>query len=284
MTELIDSVWGLRARLAGIPDVALVPTMGALHEGHLALVDRAKSLAGNVVVSIFVNPLQFGANEDLDRYPRDLKGDLEKLPSDAIVFAPNATELYPLGPVETRVTAGRAGSTFEGASRPGHFDGMLTVVAKLFNIVSPKVAVFGQKDAQQVFLVKRMVSDLNFALEIDVVPTVREADGLAKSSRNRFLNEEQRKDALALSRALNAATLAVSILEENKSAADGEIIRSAAIEVLHAAPGIQLDYFEIVDPQKFEPIPVDYHGPATAIVAAKVGTTRLLDNAPLSIP
>lgn len=268
MPEVFETIAALRLRLETAGSVAFVPTMGALHEGHLALVARAASLADTVVVSIFVNPLQFGEPGDLDRYPRTLDGDLAQLPDDALVFAPSAEELYPSGASETRVTAGEAGTRFEGASRPGHFDGMLTVVAKLLNIVTPDVVVFGQKDAQQVFLVQRMVHDLNVPVIVDVVKTVREADGLALSSRNRFLSPAEHTAALALSRAL--ATVGAN------GAPAGAL--QAAREALAEAPGIDLDYLEIVDTQTFEPIPHDFRGTATAIVAARVGDTRLIDN------
>lgn len=272
MPEVFETIASLRLRLETAGAVAFVPTMGALHEGHLALVERATGLADTVVVSIFVNPLQFGKPEDLGRYPRTFDTDVAQLPQDAIVFAPSVDELYPDGESETRITAGDAGARFEGASRPGHFDGMLTVVAKLLNIVTPYVVVFGQKDAQQVFLVRRMVRDLNIPVSVDVVQTVREPDGLALSSRNRFLSEAERAAALALSRAL--ATVG------SNGAPAGAL--QEARETLNAERGIDLDYLEIVDPESFLPIPHDYHGPATAIVAAEVGDTRLIDNRPVT--
>jgi pantoate--beta-alanine ligase len=274
MTAVFETIAALRLRLETAGSVAFVPTMGALHDGHLALVRRAIELADTVVVSIFVNPLQFGAGEDLDRYPRDLDADLEALPDDVLVFAPPVAELYPDGPTGTRVTAGEAGTRFEGASRPGHFDGMLTVVAKLLNIVRPDVVVFGQKDAQQVFLVKRMVRDLDFAVRVEVVETVREDGGLALSSRNRYLDAEQRRAALALSAALAAAAA---------SAGSRDSALGAAREVLNDESSVEVDYLELVDPETFLPVPDDYRGPATAIVAARVGTTRLIDNRPLAV-
>ncbi|MEO7349951.1 MAG: pantoate--beta-alanine ligase [Terrimesophilobacter sp.] len=274
MPEVFETIAALRLRLETAGSVAFVPTMGALHEGHLALVTRAAGGAETVVVSIFVNPLQFGEPEDLDRYPRTLDGDLAQLPDDVLVFAPSAEELYPGGESETRVTAGEAGNRFEGASRPGHFDGMLTVVAKLLNIVTPNVVVFGQKDAQQVFLVRRMVRDLNVPVIVDVVETVREPSGLALSSRNRFLSPEEHTAALALSRAL------ATVGERGAPAGGPQGARAlqAAREVMAEVPGIDLDYLEIVDPQTFEPIAHDFRGSATAIVAARVGDTRLIDN------
>ena len=274
MTEVIETIPDLRLRRETAGSVAFVPTMGALHDGHLALVRRAAELADTVIVSIFVNPLQFGAGEDLDRYPRDLDADLAVLPDDVVVFAPPVAELYPDGASGTLVTAGEAGTTFEGATRPGHFDGMLTVVAKLLNIVQPDVVVFGQKYAQQVFLVQRMVRDLNVPVAVDIVETVREDSGLALSSRNRYLDADQHRAALALSRALAAAAAA------GGSRASALV---AAREVLAAEPGVDVDYVELVDPATFVPVPDDYRGPATAIVAARVGTTRLIDNRSVTV-
>ena len=269
MTEVFDTIRGIRERLADTESVALVPTMGALHDGHLALVGRAAQLAETVVVSIFVNPLQFNEPGDLDRYPRNLDADLAVLPDDVIVFAPTSTELYPGGESGTRVTSGEIGTRFEGASRPGHFDGMLTVVAKLLNIVQPSVAVFGQKDAQQVFLVRRMVRDLNIPTTIDIVETVREDGGLALSSRNRFLSAPEHHAALALSRALAAAAT---------SAGTRKHALLASREVLNDESGVEVDYLEFVDPNTFLPVDDGFSGEATAIVAAQVGETRLIDN------
>ncbi len=268
MPEVFETIASLRLRLETAGSVAFVPTMGALHEGHLALVKRAAELAETVVVSIFVNPLQFGEPGDLKRYPRNLDADLVQLPDDALVFAPSVEELYPTGDSETRVTAGEVGRLFEGAERPGHFDGMLTVVAKLLNIVTPSVVVFGQKDAQQVFLVRRMVRDLNIPVAVDIVQTVREAGGLALSSRNRFLSTEQHTAALVLSRAL--ATVGVN------DAPAGAL--QQARDILAEAREVAVDYLELVDPETFQPIPHDYRGEAIAIVAARLGDTRLIDN------
>ncbi|WP_374009521.1 pantoate--beta-alanine ligase [Leifsonia sp. LS-T14] len=285
MPEIITTIAGLRARVAearrsarqdGPADapvgrVVLVPTMGALHDGHLRLVSHARDLGGFVVVSIFVNPLQFGAGEDLDRYPRTLDADVEALDGLAdVVFAPTAAEMYPNGASETRVSAGESGSLFEGASRPGHFDGVLTVVSKLFNIVQPDAAVFGQKDAQQVHVIGRMVDDLDLPVSIVVVDTVREEDGLALSSRNRYLGAEDRLAAVTLSRALAAGA----------DAATGGV--SAALAAAHthveAEPAVKLDYLAIVDPESFREASPDHHGPALMLIAARVGTTRLIDN------
>lgn len=261
---------------APVGRVVLVPTMGALHRGHLRLVSRARDLGGLVVVSIFVNPLQFGPGEDLDRYPRTLDADVAALDGLAdLVFAPTAAEMYPQGPTSTRVTAGDVGRTFEGASRPGHFDGMLTVVAKLLNIVQPDVAVFGQKDAQQVHLVGRMVDDLDLPVTIAVVDTVRDDDGLALSSRNRFLDDDQRRAALALSQALAAGA---------EAAAGGVTAALAAATArVEAEPVVKLDYLAIVDQDTFLEADARLQGPALLLIAARVGSTRLIDNAKITL-
>jgi len=268
---VVETIAELREALAG-RTVALVPTMGALHDGHLALVARATELADTVVVSIFVNPLQFGPNEDLDKYPRTLADDLAKLEAAGVefVFAPAVDEMYPAGPSETRVTAGHVGTLFEGRSRPGHFDGMLTVVAKLLGIVRPDVVLLGQKDAQQVFLVQRMVADLDVATAVEVVPTVREDTGLALSSRNRYLDEREKHAALALSTALEAA----------QSSGDRGIdaVLAAAQSVLMGENLVRLDYLSVVNPTTFLPVDDDYRGKARVLIAARVGETRLIDN------
>ncbi|TFC12010.1 pantoate--beta-alanine ligase [Cryobacterium algoritolerans] len=283
--EVIDTIGGLRARLAeagerhagGSPCVVLVPTMGALHAGHLALVRRARELGDTVVVSIFVNPLQFGAGEDLASYPRTLGADVVALATVGVdvVFAPTSRIMYPHGPSSTRVTAGNVGTLYEGAARPGHFDGMLTVVGKLINIVDPDVIVFGQKDAQQVFLVETMLADLDFRPVIEVVPIVREEGGLALSSRNRNLVEEQHAAAGALSAGLAAAA---SVAGRGVAAA-----QQAAHALIDAQPLVKLDYLVVVDPQTFLPVATDHHGPARMLVAALVGSTRLIDNAALDL-
>jgi pantoate--beta-alanine ligase len=252
--------------------VALVPTMGALHDGHLALVRRAREVADVVIVSIFVNPLQFGPSEDLDRYPRTLRDDLARLEDLGVeaVFAPSALEIYPDGPTGTRVSAGPVGALFEGRSRPGHFDGVLTVVSKLLNIAQPHVVLFGQKDAQQVFLVSRMIADLNFPVGVEVVPIVREGDGLALSSRNRFLDAREKVAALRLSVALEAA----------ESSADRglDAVLAAAQSVLMGESLVELDYLSVVHPATFLPVDDTHQGRALVLVAARVGTTRLIDN------
>lgn len=265
------------ANLGGDGRVVLVPTMGALHAGHLALVERALELGDIVVVSVFVNPLQFGAGEDLDTYPRTLDEDVAQLATLGVpfVYAPPVEEMYPGGPSQTRVTAGHVGTLYEGASRPGHFDGMLTVVAKLFNIVGPDMVVFGQKDAQQVFLVERMVADLNMDIAVEVGPTVRELSGLALSSRNRNLNADEHAAALALSAALDAGQAAA---ERGALAAV-----AAARAVIDAQPLVKLDYLVVVHPSTFLPVDPDHRGPARMLVAALVGRTRLIDNVALDL-
>ena len=272
---------GLRARLdaerAAGRTVALVPTMGSLHEGHLALVDRAAALADEVVVSIFVNPLQFGPSEDYDRYPRDLTADLAALSGRgvSVVFAPTVAEMYPSGPIDTRVSAGAVGEILDGASRPGHFDGMLTVVAKLLMIATPDVAVFGEKDAQQVFLVQRMVADLDVPTRIDVVETVRASDGLALSSRNAYLSPEQRAAATVLHRALVAAR----ILHE-RGEASGDALRGEMRRVLATEPLARTEYVSCADARTLLELE-RVEGPALLSLAVLFGTVRLIDNEPL---
>ena len=279
----------------------LVPTMGALHEGHARLARTAVEQNDVVVASIFVNPLQFGDAVDLDRYPRTLDKDLALLEAEGVdlAFAPSVEEVYPGGEPLVRVTAGPLGSKWEGASRPGHFDGALTVVAKLLHYGIPGAglppsgafatsgggglpafrAYFGQKDAQQLALVRRMVDDLNFPVEIVGVPTVRSADGLALSSRNRFLSDGQREAALVLSRALR-------LLEDRANAHEPLDLESAQALVA-SQPLVEPDYFEVVDPRTLEPLAENcretpFRGEALAIIAAKVGPVRLIDNVPLS--
>ena len=257
--------------------VALTPTLGALHDGHISHVIRAAEIADTRVVSIFVNPTQFSQAADLERYPRTLDDDVARLAEHGVdmVFAPSESEIYPSGPTQVTVHAGDVGSTFEGKARPGHFDGVLTVVAKLLGIVTPDVATFGQKDAQQLFLVKRMIDDLNFATRVETIDTVREPDGLAMSSRNRFLSPNERRAARTLSIALEAAS---SASERGIDAA-----LAAAQGALMGENLVQLDYFAIVHPDTFRPVDDGYRGRATAIVAARLGDTRLIDNEPLRL-
>jgi pantoate--beta-alanine ligase len=264
----------LRSALDGpaAPRVAYVPTMGALHQGHCSLIKLARTHCDVVVVSIFVNPLQFGPGEDYARYPRPLEDDLQICEADGvdIVFVPSVRDLYPAGR-QVSVDAGNLGSTLEGHSRPGHFNGVLTVVLKLFNIIRPHVAVFGEKDAQQLACIQRMVIDLNLAVEIVGAPIVREPDGLALSSRNIFLTASERGVARSLSAALEKAATQSSVPSA----------RAAAYEVLdraEAEPCFELDYATIVNPSTFAEVPDDHVGIGTFVVAALVGGTRLIDN------
>jgi pantoate--beta-alanine ligase len=251
--------------------VVLVPTMGALHAGHRELIERAKRVPGvTVCVSIFVNPLQFGPNEDFDRYPRAFDADLElcREAGAELVFAPSLEQMYPAGTNEITLRAGPLGEQLEGERRPGHFDGMLTVVAKLLNIVRPDYAFFGEKDYQQLVLVRRMARELNFDTKIVGIPTVREHDGLALSSRNVYLTGEQRDSAVALSAALAAG---------NATSAGGvEAVLAAARDVLAARPEVTVDYLELRD-EELGPAPRS--GEARLLIAARFGDTRLLDNA-----
>jgi pantoate--beta-alanine ligase len=266
------------ARRAG-QTIGLVPTMGALHAGHLSLVRRAKAESGFVVVSIFVNPLQFGPSEDFSRYPRAFEADRTLLEREGVdlMFAPSEAEMYPKEAV-TRVNVDSLSERLDGKSRPGHFRGVATVVLKLFHIVEPDVAIFGQKDAAQVAIIRRMVRDLNLPVEIVVCPIVREPDGLALSSRNAYLEPGQRRQALVLSRALRRAQ-ELFLLGERRA----ECLEDAARKVLAEEPGVQLDYLSMVDPDSLEP--VDDAGPGTLVaVAAYVGTTRLIDNVILDAP
>ena len=276
MTTTIRTVAAVRTQVAAARAagrrVALVPTMGALHEGHLALVTRAREVADVVVVSVFVNPLQFGPKEDFARYPRDLAADLAVLTEAGadLLFAPEASELLPDGRTQVRVAAGQIGDTLEGRVRPGHFDGVLTIVLKLLHIVGPDVVVFGQKDAQQVFLVRRMIRDLDVPVELEVVETEREDDGLARSSRNRYLDAGARRLARVVPAALDAA--------ESSADLDADAMTAAAQSVLAGEDGAVLDYLAIVDPTTFRPVDDGYRGRALVLVAARVGGTRLIDN------
>jgi pantoate--beta-alanine ligase len=262
----------LDATRAGAGRVALVPTMGALHAGHAALVTEARDRVaseGAVVVSIFVNPLQFGPGEDLDRYPRTFEADLAICAEQGadVVFAPSTEEVYPGGEPQVTVEPGPLGSILEGATRPGHYRGVLTVVAKLFGLVRPGLAVFGEKDYQQLVLIRRMVEDLCMDVEVIGAPTVREGTGLALSSRNRYLDPEQRELAQALSRALRAGAGA-------GPSGPGEVLRRAR-EELDRAAGVDLDYLALTSP---ELTGAPQHGEARLLVAARVGATRLIDN------
>jgi pantoate--beta-alanine ligase len=272
--ELAAALKGVRA---GGGRVALVPTMGALHAGHAALMTEARSriaAADALVVSIFVNPMQFGAGEDLDRYPRTFDADLEVCAAGGVdvVFAPSVEEVYPGGEPEVTVEPGPLAAVLEGAVRPTHFRGVLTVVAKLFGLVQPDVAVFGQKDYQQLVLVRRMVADLCMPVEVVGAATVREEGGLALSSRNKYLSADDRFNALGLSRALLAAV---------ETAPEGlDHALAAARAVLRETRGVDLDYLAITAPDLG---PAPESGEARALIAARVGTTRLIDNMSLQL-
>ncbi len=264
--------WRAAQRAAG-RRVGFVPTMGHLHEGHLALVDEARRRADAVVLSIFVNPLQFGPGEDLDRYPRDLARD--RMFSEArgveLLFVPSVESMYPPG-MEIRLSAGETAERWEGAARPGHFTGVLTVVAKLLHLTQPDVVCFGQKDIQQVTLVRRMLRDLEWPVEVAVVPTVRDPDGLALSSRNAYLSPAERQEALALSRGLKAAESAWRVGERSATALEALVRKS-----VNAAPGVRAEYIAVVEPEQLRPVTIAPPGTIVAL-AARVGTTRLIDN------
>lgn len=276
MTTVVRSRAELAAALAAAPrPVGLVPTMGALHDGHLALADRARAENATVVVSVFVNPLQFGDAADLDRYPRTLEADLAALGERAdIVWAPAVTDVYPGGGVTVRVDPGPLGADLEGASRPGHFSGALTVVAKLFGTVRPDRAYFGEKDYQQLVLVRRMVADLDLGVDVVGVPTVREADGLALSSRNVFLAPAERVAVLTLSRALRTG------IETATTSGRADVV-DAARRVLAERPELEVDYVALRGPDLG---PAPDHGPARLLAAVKVGSVRLIDNVPVPLP
>jgi len=272
VTELVRTRAELAAARAGVTgSLALVPTMGALHDGHAELIRLAGTLADAVAVSIFVNPLQFGPAEDLDRYPRTPERDLELLDrlGVGLVFAPAAAEMYPAGQPAVTVDPGPLGALLEGASRPGHFVGVLTVVTKLLGLVRPDVAVFGEKDYQQLALIRRTVADLELGVRIVGGPTVRDPDGLALSSRNRYLTAEQRQQALALPRALRAGA------DEGPNGA-GAVLKAAT----EALRGIDVDYLAL---RGVDLGPAPAAGPARLLVAARIGTTRLIDNVPLTL-
>jgi pantoate--beta-alanine ligase len=271
------------ARAAVTPPVVLVPTMGALHAGHRALLRAARRMAGpggTVVVSVFVNPLQFGPAEDFDRYPRDLRRDVAVCEEEgaAVVFAPRADQMYPGGHQTVTVSAGQLGQLLEGRSRPGFFDGVLTVVVKLFHLTQPDAAVFGEKDAQQLALVRRMAAELDAGVGICAVPIVREPDGLAASSRNAYLSAEQRAVALALPQALRAGAA--------QACRGAAAVISGARAVLDNSArggGLVTDYLALVDPVTFADVGSDYTGPALLLAAVYCGSVRLIDNVALTI-
>jgi len=261
--------------------LAVVPTMGALHGGHAELIRVARGHADSVITTIFVNPKQFGPAEDFDRYPRDLEGDTAKAAAagSTIVFAPETSAMYAAGSA-TEVDPGRLGTVLEGASRPGHFRGVTTVVAKLFNITQPHLAVFGQKDAQQAVIIRRMIADLNFGIQLIVVPIVREPDGLAMSSRNAYLTPAQRKEAPVLSRALRRAEEIVRAGERRS----GRIIGETSSVIRSGSSG-RIDYVSVADGSTLEEIPALAPGMAVLIsLAVRFGETRLIDNLTMQVP
>ena len=271
VVKKIDDMRRLRQQLA--EPVGLVPTMGYLHEGHLALVRQARAENPSVVASIFVNPTQFGPQEDFKQYPRDLQRDLALLEKEKtdIVFMPSVTEMYP-PQFNSWVEVGKVTERLEGASRPGHFRGITTVVAKLFNIIQPTRAYFGQKDAQQAIVIKKMVADRNMNLEIVTVPTVREPDGLALSSRNIYLNPEERQAALVLYQALR---LAQELWSQGEK--DAERIRQEMIALIKKQPLANTDYVSIADTETLDELDT-ISPPALASLAVRIGKTRLIDN------
>ena len=274
VVKTIPEIRALRQQVKGA--VGFVPTMGFLHEGHLALVKRAKAENSTTIVSIYVNPTQFGPREDFGAYPRDLDRDLDLLRKEGtdIVFIPSDDEMYP-AEFSSWVDVEKVTEGLEGASRPGHFRGVATVVAKLFNIVQPARAYFGQKDAQQVAVIKRMVADLNMGIEIVVVPTVRESDGLAMSSRNSYLNPKERQAATILFKAL---TLAQQLSRGGEK--DAEKIRREMTTLIQKEPLAAIDYVSIADAETLEELNL-LDRPAVASLAVRMGKTRLIDNMPL---
>ena len=274
--EIVETIAGLRARVAARRSaglVGLVPTMGALHEGHASLIRQARAECSSVVVSIFVNPIQFDRPEDLERYPRLLDVDAALCASLGVdlVFAPTVAEMYPVS-LECRVEVGRLADHLCGRFRPGHFSGVATVVLKLFEIVQQDRAYFGEKDAQQLAVVRRLVSDFNVATTIVGVPTVRESDGLALSSRNQRLDLDERQLAPALYHALQRVKSAIAAGVSNVSQ-----LKQLAVTQIPPDPRLRLEYFEIVDPMDFQPVDA-VTGPVVAAGALWVGTTRLIDN------
>lgn len=280
---VVTTIAGVRARRQELwrqgKTVAFVPTMGALHQGHLSLVRRGRELADEVWASVFVNPTQFGPGEDFERYPRNLERDVELLAQEGavLVFAPSVKEMYPRPP-EVHMALPHLSSHLCGAHRPGHFSGVALVVAKLFNIVQPEVALFGAKDFQQAVIIRRMVEDLNFPVRVVVVPTVREADGLAMSSRNTYLSETERQHALALWHALTVARTAVEGGERG-----GSQLEKLMLATLHQYPGVKPQYVAAVDPETLEPVE-HIQSRVLLAVAALVGSTRLIDNLLVEAP
>jgi pantoate--beta-alanine ligase len=271
--RVLHTVAEVRAARAGLTSVGLVPTLGYLHEGHLSLVARAKSDCETVAVSIFVNPTQFGPTEDLARYPRNLPRDLGLLEAAGadLVFVPEAGEMYPPG-FDTQVLVGGVTEVLEGAVRPGHFAGVATVVAKLFNIVQPTRAYFGQKDAQQSLVIRKLVRDLDLPVEVVVAPTVREPDGLALSSRNSYLTAQERAIAPTIHRALLEGRRLFDAGER-----DADVLRRAVRSVIEREPGLSIDYVSVADPLDLQELDTVAQG-ALASLAVRLGATRLIDN------
>ena len=276
--QMLATIAGFRkARKALAGTLGLVPTMGFLHEGHLTLVRRARGDNESVAVTIFVNPTQFGPSDDLDSYPRDMDRDLRLLENEGVdlVFAPTPEEMYPTG-FESHIEVGSVAQLLEGAHRPGHFHGVATVVAKLFNIVRPDRAYFGQKDAQQVRVIQRMAGDLDFPVEIVVVPTVREPDGLAMSSRNMYLSAEERRASLSISGGLRLAQDRWSSGERNADA-----LRAILHKAMEAEPLMRIDYVSLAHAETLEELQGVTQGPCLLSLAALVGKARLIDNVTL---
>ena len=272
--KVVETIADLKRLRHKLPEpVGFVPTMGYLHEGHLVLVRRARAENSSVVVSIFVNPTQFGPHEDFDKYPRDPKRDLAMLEKEGVdlVFMPSVAEMYP-PQFDSWVEAGKVTERLEGATRPGHFRGVTTVVAKLFNIVQPDKAYFGQKDAQQLAVIKKMVADLNMNLEVVAVPTVREPDGLAMSSRNIYLNPEERKAAVVLYQALSLAQKLWS-----QGVKDAQTIRQQMTDLIQKQPLADIDYISIADAETLDELDT-VRPPALVSLAVRIGKTRLIDN------
>jgi pantoate--beta-alanine ligase len=280
VVESVESAAGVRSLVRGARDrgqkIGLVPTMGALHAGHVELIKRCREIADFVVVSIFVNPTQFGAGEDFGRYPRPLEHDLQRCESAGVnlVFVPGVETVYPRGADSTFVEVPGLSNILDGASRPGHFRGVATVVLKLFELVRPDLAIFGQKDYQQQLVIHHLVEDLHVPVELVIAPTVREADGLALSSRNRYLNSEERRVAPVIFRALERARQAVADGERH-----ADRVRQILRETLESEPLVQPDYAEVADAETLGPLSDLGKGrAAVAVLAARLGNTRLIDN------
>lgn len=270
-TTLVTTKSALRGHRAGMAgSVAVVMTMGALHEGHLSLVTRAREVADHVILTDFVNPLQFGPGEDYESYPRDLAADLALVDGLVdLVFAPDVTEMYPTLPPTVSVSAGRAGTVLEGAARPGHFDGVVTVVTKLLTLITPDIAVFGRKDAQQLAIIERLLADLDLPVAIEAIDIQREPSGLARSSRNAQLSDAGREQALALRRTLDAA----------EQAAPSAAAVQAVLRTARERAEVDWDYALVVDPATLAPIEVTHRGEALVVLAGRIEGVRLLDAA-----